>query len=607
MAKDFCSYFFLYMSTTDTQSSLPHWDLSDLFLSFDDPAFREAPAKAKELMQTIEQVKESAASGLGLDDVATTLPVYQELEVLLLHVYAFCQLQYDVDTQNGEARKEMQAAKKLLTECETRLEWYSQALKRITPEILEQIRTHTELSRYAHFFELLKQSERYTLSEPEERVMSIKDSFGADSWRHFHTEVASHLEFGELEIEGKVQKQNQALLAYHMASPDRELRKKAYIQAKQPFADMMHVFAYMYSSVVADFEQECRELRGYASGLEQACIGEEVKPLDVERMVEVVQQHVPLYQEYYRWKKEALQLDTFEGWDMSAPVGDSHTKISFEDAKNMVLDCYGAFDLEVRDMAEKFFEKRWIDAREGGNKYAGAYSWSMHDHPYILLNYQPTLQQVFTMIHELGHGVHSLLTDKHQPFLMRNHSKVVAESASQFSELLLLDHILATSDDRDLKRGLLAHHIEDLLYCLISTLTVTAFEMQTHEKLANGSMDREELCALWMSQLDAVRGDAIASHELDKYVWARIPHIFQTPFYYFTYPMSLFVVLSLYELYQEDKAGFTAKYKAYLSEGTTMTPAELISKHFAIEFGTTDFYTRGMQVVARLFEQLRAL
>jgi len=590
------------------QKDLPQWDLRALFTSFDDPAFLSARERAEAFVGKLNTWKERAGKGeLTLSDVAESLPLYEELEVLLLHTYAFCQLQYDVDTKNARAKKEMQLAKKLLTSMETQVEWYSQALKKLPQDLLDAMKDHPVLSRYLHFLELMMLAKPYTLSEAEERVLSIKDAHGADRWGHFHTEVASHLQFGTLTIEGKDVAMNQALLAYYMASSDRDLRKAAFLRAKEPFSDVMHVFSYMYASVVADFEEECRTLRGYTSGLASACIGEEVQESDVERMVKAVEEHIPLYQDYFAWKKEALGLEVMYAWDMTAPVAKVHKDIPFTEAKEMVLACYNHFDPETADLAAQFFEKGWIDAREGGNKYAGAYSWSMLHNPYILLNYQPTIQQVFTMIHELGHGVHSLLTDRTQPFLMRNHSKVVAESASQFSELLLLDHIVATSEDTDFVRGLLAHHIEDLLYCLSSTITVTAFEIETHERLAEGTMDTEELCALWKAKLDHIRGEGIVSHELDRVTWARIPHIFQTPFYYFTYPMSLFVVLSLYELYTQDPAAFVPKYKAYLSEGTTMTPAAMLKKHFDITFGTQEFYAQGMAVVKRLFQTLKTL
>lgn len=589
-------------------SNLPKWDLKDLFKSFDDPAFVNGRKDAEKLMKKLEKLKPTAAKGkLNAKEIATSLKDFEKLEVLMLHLYAFCQLQYDVDTKNVRARKEMQNAKKLLTDCETRVEWYSQALKRLPAKTLAAVHKEKALQPYSHFFDLLKLSEKYTLSEPEERVMSIKDANGASAWGGFHTEVASQLQFGELEIKGKKVAMNQALLMYHMASLNRELREKAYLRAKEPFKEMMHVFAYMYAAVAADFEQECRDLRGYKSGLEQACIGEEVTIADVQRMADAMKRHVPLYQEYYAWKKKDLGLRTFHGWDMTAPIAKKHKDIPFTEAKKMVLDCYNSFDKEIHDLARQFFDKKWIDAREGGNKYAGAYSWSMEKNPYILLNYQPNIQQVFTMIHELGHGVHGLLTDRKAPFLMRNHSKVIAESASQFSELLLLDHILETSKDRDFKRGLLAHHIEDLLYCLSSTITVTAFEIESHERLATTSMDREDLCNLWMEKLSHVRGKVVQNHELDRYMWARIPHMFQTPFYYFTYPMSLFVVLSLYELYTLNREVFVKNYKAFLSEGTTMTPAELLRKHFKLEFGTKAFYEQGMKVVQRLFDMLRDL
>lgn len=591
-----------------TAHILPEWDLSDLFGSFDSPEYEKGFSEAQKLSHDLGVFKDTLEKGtISAEEMTKAIQVFEKMEVLLLHLYAYSHMQYDVDTTFTKAKKENERATKFLTEVEASIEWFSQGLKKLSEEKIAELVKHPELAGYAHFFKTVKLYEKYTLLEKEEQLLHKKDLYASTAWSNFHTEIASNLDFGKLTIEGKEVEMNQALLLFYMAHPNREIRKAVYELRSKGFGTMEHIFAYVYAQVAASFEQDSRELRGYESGLFRASMGDEVTPEHITAMVEVTKKNAHTYQDYFAWKKEQLGLDVMMPYDTSAPLTESKEEISFEEARNMVLNCFGSFDEEMKSMANEFFEKKWIDAREGGNKYAGAYSWSMEKHPYILLNYQPNLQQVFTMIHELGHGVHSLLTNQKQPYLMRNHSKVVAESASQFAELLLLDYVLKSDRPAEVKRSVLAHHIEDLLYCLSSTITVTAFEMETHDKATTEALNKEDLSGIWMNLHKTLRGDAIQTLDEDKMMWSRIPHIFQTPFYYFTYPMSLLVVLSLYELYLEDPEKFVPLYKEYLSLGGSMTPADSLKTAFGIDFGTTEFFEKGFRVVERLIEKLKGM
>ncbi len=591
-----------------TVQQLPQWDLSDLFGSFDSPEYEKGYNEAVRLAKELSQYKESLEKGIiEGGDMAQAIATFEKLEVLLLHLYAYSHMQYDVDTTFTQAKKENERATKFLTEIEASIEWFSQGLKKLSAEKIAELTTDPALASYAHFFKTVKLYEKYTLLEKEEQLLHKKDLYASTAWSNFHTEIASNIHFGKLMIEGEEVEMNQALLMFYLANPNREIRKAVYDLRSKGFGSMEHIFAYVYAQVAASFEQDSREVRGYESGLFRASMGDEVTPAHIEAMVEVTKANVHTYQDYFTWKKEQLGLDTMMPYDTSAPLTDEKEEISFDEARDMVLDCFGAFDGEMRDLAAQFFDKKWIDAREGGNKYAGAYSWSMEKHPYILLNYQPNLQQVFTMIHELGHGVHSLLTNQKQPYLMRNHSKVTAESASQFAELLLLDYVLKSDRSDAVKRSVLAHHVEDLLYCLSSTITVTAFEMETHDRATKEALTKDDLAEIWLNLHKTLRGDAIETLDDDRMMWSRIPHIFQTPFYYFTYPMSLLVVLCLYELYTENPEQFVKQYKDYLSLGGSMTPADCLKQSFGIDFGTKEFYEKGFRVVERLIEKLKGM
>ncbi|MFN7161332.1 MAG: M3 family oligoendopeptidase [Candidatus Gracilibacteria bacterium] len=591
------------------QNNLPEWDLSDLFPSLESPEYK---AELENILKAKDDFLKYKDAFLNNDfspaDLLKMIKDYEQLEIRTLHIYAYSHFQYDVDTTNEFVKAEHEKAKKLVTDIATELEFFSQGLKNMPHDVFEEMKKASELSEYKRYLEVLKIYEPYTKSEREEQILTMKSLYGSQAWGQFHTELSSGMDFGTLMVDGKEEKMTPARLGNIITnSQDQNLRCAAYEAGRKPFKENSHLFSFAFNAVVSDFEMDSMQIRGYTSGLHRGTLGEEVTETHVENMRSLLEEKIPVFQDYYKWKKSQLGVEKMHTYDLSAPLSSKRPKLTFDEAKDYVLSCYGNFSEEFRSHASRFFDEKWIDARDSGTKYAGAYSWSMNKHPYILLNFQPSIQQAMTMIHELGHGIHALLSSKGQPFLIRDTSKVIAETASQFSEMLLLDYFETVLDDKDVVKDLFAAHIDDVLYCLGSTLTVTAFEIETHKKSLTEGISKDVLNNLWENLIKNLYGDAVELTEYDRYSWSRIPHIFQSPYYYFTYPMSLAVVLTLYELYLEDKATFVKNYTKFLEAGGSIATPELIESSFGITFGDRAFFERAFRVVERMIEKVKTM
>lgn len=590
-----------------TISNLPEWDLTDLFPSLESSEYKEELLHVVLAKDNFLKYKELFnAHSYDALELLQMIKEFESLEIRTLHIYAYSHFQYDVDTTNEEVKAEHEKAKKLVTEIATELEFFSQGLKNMPKELFEKMLKAPELASYRRYLEVVKLYEPYTKSEREEQIITMKSLSGSGAWGQFHTELASSMDFGTLEIDGKEEKMTPARLGNIVTnSQDQSMRKKAYEAGRKPFKEQSHLFSFAYNAVVSDYEMESVQLRGYASGMHRGALGDEVTVEHIENMRATLQEKIPLFQSYYAWKKEQLGVETMHTYDLSASTSSKRPKLTFQEAKDYVLGCFKNFSPAFHTHAAAFFENHWIDARDSGTKYAGAYSWAMEKHPYILLNFQPSIQQAMTMIHELGHGVHALLCAKNQPFLLRSTSKVIAESASQFSEMLLLDYFETVLEDKEVVKDLFVAHIDDILYCLGSTLTVTAFEMETHRMSLTEGLSKDVLNNLWKKLLHDLYGDGVELTEYDAFSWSRIPHIFQSPFYYFTYPMSLCVVLTLYELYLEDKETFVANYTKFLEAGASVATPELIEESFGITFGDRVFFEKAFSVVERMMEKVK--
>jgi hypothetical protein len=267
----------------------------------------------------------------------------------------------------------------------------------------------------------------------------------------------------------------------------------------------------------------------------------------------VAEANYPIAHRYYRLKARLLGLPKLATYDQYAPVASNMPPCSFPEGRDTVLEAFERFDPRMREVAQQFFDRRWIDAEVRPTKRGGAFSASTVPsiHPYILVNWTDKLRDVSTLAHELGHGIHQYLSRK-QTYFNFHHPLTTAETASVMGEFLTFDHVMETTRDPQVRLGLLCSKIEDAFATVFRQTVLTRFEQLVHNARRQERLSSEQLCEFWWQANGRLYGDAVDMFEPYRWGWAYIPHFVHTPFYCYAYVFGELLVLSLYRMYQEE-------------------------------------------------------
>jgi oligoendopeptidase F len=281
--------------------------------------------------------------------------------------------------------------------------------------------------------------------------------------------------------------------------------------------------------------------------------------------------------------------------------------IPWTDARSTVLTAYGAFSPKMAEVADRFFEKNWIDAPVRPGKQPGAFSHPTvpSAHPYVMLNYQGKPRDVMTLAHELGHGVHQVLAAPNGP-LMAQTPLTLAETASVFGEMLTFKKLLAQTTDKKQRKAMLAAKVEDMINTVVRQIAFYSFERKVHLERRNGELTSDKICELWMSVQSESLGPAIELKSGYETFWTYIPHFIHSPFYVYAYAFGDCLVNSLYAVYEKSASGFAERYLAMLSAGGTKHHAELLAP-FGLDARDPKFWDGGLSVIANLISELEAL
>jgi oligoendopeptidase F len=329
----------------------------------------------------------------------------------------------------------------------------------------------------------------------------------------------------------------------------------------------------------------------------------------VEALVAAVRAAYPkLSHRYYALKAKWFGKKTLPHWDRNAPLPKVPQRtISWSDARATVLTAYGAFSPKMAEVADRFFEKNWIDAPARPGKQPGAFAHPTvpSAHPYVLLNYMGKPRDVMTLAHELGHGVHQVLAAPNGP-LMAPTPLTLAETASVFGEMLTFRKLLAETKDAKQRKAMLAAKVEDMINTVVRQIAFYSFERKVHLERRNGELTADKICELWMSVQSESLGPAIELKPGYQTFWCYIPHFVHSPFYVYAYAFGDCLVNSLYAVYEKSAPGFAERYLAMLSAGGTKHHSELLAP-FGLDARDPKFWDGGLSVVAGLIDELEAL
>jgi len=366
------------------------------------------------------------------------------------------------------------------------------------------------------------------------------------------------------------------------------------------------ILGQIYQTLVRDWRNEKVDLRKFESPLAARNLVNDIPDEVVDTLLEVCQRNAILFQRFFNLKARWLGVERLRRYDIYAPVAKSEKTYEYGAAAEMVLDSFREFEPALADLAERVFADDRLDSEVRKGKRGGAFCATVVPEmtPWVLLNYQGRAEDVATMAHELGHAIHSMLAAEHSLFTYHA-SLPLAETASTFGEMMLIDRLLVEEEDAEVRRDLLFRQMDDAYATIMRQAFFALFERQAHDMVQQGA-SVDELAEVYMENLKDQFGEAVDLSEEFRWEWVSIPHIYQVPFYVYAYAFGQLLVLSLYQQFKAEGEAFKPRYLKILAAGGSESPTNILSQA-GIDISQAEFWQGGFDVLADLVEQLEAI
>ncbi|MGC8856299.1 MAG: M3 family oligoendopeptidase [Anaerolineae bacterium] len=583
--------------------TLSPWSLNDLFPSLDSPELEAAFEKIEEQVTSFEGIRNKLKADISEQDFLEILRASEETTRLAYKLYAFAGLSFAAETQNQAAQTLQTRVQQFLAEIENRTLFFNLWWKALDDE--NAARLMSAAGDYRYYLEAMRLFRQHTLSEPEEKIINLKNVTGNQALTTLYDTITNRYTF-QLEVDGQVKELTRSELMNYVYHPDADLRARAYQELYRLFGAEGPILGQIYQTLARDWHNEHLTLRKFASPIAVRNLNNDIPDDAVETLLQVVRQNASIFQRYFRLKARQLSMDKLRRYDIYAPIARSTKTYPFEQAAEMVLDSFAAFSPQLSDLARRVFESQHLDSEIRKGKRNGAFCWSVTPEmtPWVLINYQGNARDVATLAHELGHAIHAMLAAHHSTFTFHS-SLPLAETASTFGEMMLIDRLLASESDESVRRDLLFRQMDDSFATILRQVYFALFEKQAHEMVQrNASVD--ELSAAYFEILREQFGDAVELSEEFKWEWVSIPHIYHTPFYVYAYAFGQLLVLSLYQQFKAEGEAFKPRYLKILAAGGSESPARILADA-GINIRDARFWQGGFDVLHQLVNQMEAL
>jgi oligoendopeptidase F len=587
-------------TTTYTQA---RWSLADLFPASDSPRIEEMVKEMETRVSQFEAYRPRLTADLDQAAFKEMIAAMEEINRLSNILYSYPGLWFTEDTQNQAAQTMKARFEQFLTDMGNRALFFSLWWKQLDDK--NAARLLEGIGDVQYWLEEMRHFKPHTLSEPEEKIINIKNVTGSNAITTLYDSLTNRYVF-KVDVDGEVKDLTRGELMVYARHHRADLRQKAYQELYRVYGVDGPILGQMYQSLVRDWRNEQVGLRNFSSPLAARNLANDIPDGVVDTLLQVSQDNAPVFQRYFRLKARWLGMERLRRYDIYAPVARSEKTYPFEQAAGMVLESFDEFDPKFAGMARRVFDERHIDSEIRRGKQSGAFCWTVVPTltPWVKLNYQGRPDDVATMAHELGHAIHSMLASNHSVFTAHA-SLPLAETASTFGEMMLVDKLLAAESDEDVRRDLLFRQVDDSYATIMRQAFFALFERQAHEMIIqNASVD--ELNAAYLENMRTQFGKAVDVSDEFQWEWVSIPHIYNVPFYVYAYSFGQLLVLSLYRQFKEEGAAFKPRYERILSAGGSIAPVKLLASA-GIDITRQEFWQGGFDVVSGLVDQLEAL
>jgi oligoendopeptidase F len=552
----------------------------------------------------LETRREDLAPDMSESTFLEILAEYEALYAEASRLVAYGYLYFSEDTADEDALAFRSKVQQFTADLRNRTLFFDLWWKALDDEPAARLMEKSGDLRY--FLESLRRFKPHTLSEPEERVINIKDVNGMSAVLTIYDMITTGFTY-HLTVDGEEKELTRGQLMSYVFNPDADLRAAAYQELYRVYEEHADVLAQIYAARVRDWRAENVELREFPSPISVKNLDNDVPDEVVETLLKVIRENVDLFQRYFRFKAEALGMDRLRRYDIYAPLTEAEKSYAFDEAVEMVDAAYRAFSPTLADHAMRIIAERHLDAEVRPRKMDGAYCYGVLPQltPWVLVNYNGKINDVATLAHELGHGVHAQMASEHSP--MTFHSALpLAETASVFGEMLLTDKLLNEEKDVEVRRTLLNNVLADAYATIARQAYFVIFEKQAHQMIEEGAKPGD-LKAAYLESLEEQFGDAVEISEDFRLEWLAIPHIFQTPFYCYAYAFGNLLVLALYRKYKAvGREDFVPDYLRILSYGGSASPEHIITEA-GFDMASPEFWQGGFDLLEEMLDELESL
>ncbi len=540
------------------------------------------------------------------DDVLHGLRLHDKLDLCAERLYVYSAMRRDENVGDPAAQDKCDRAETAVVRASERTAFFTPQLIALGEDKLAAFAADPDFADYDYLLRTLIRTARHTLSPKEEKLLAMTQSFSSTAQDAFRMFDNADVRFEPYtDSKGRVVKLTHGTYGLEMQSPVREDRRKAFESMHGAFKANINTVAALYAGNVKKDIFYSRA-RGYQSCLDRATSNEDVPESVYRRLVDCVETNIPLLSRYLEYRRKRLGYDELHMYDLHVPTEQgAELSLSYEDACKLVKEGLAPLGEEYAALLDRAFSEGWIDVCENEGKRSGAYSWGAYGtHPYVLLNYQKTTSDVFTIAHELGHAMHSHYSNTALPYAKAGYTIFVAEIASTVNETLMLYHLLGKCADKAKRNYLLSYMLDMFRTTVFRQTQFAQFELAAHEAAEQDKPLTPTTLSYLYYELNCkyYAGDKIVNDDLIRYEWSRIPHFYNS-FYVYKYATGLVTAVCIADRILREGASAVDDYKKFLKAGGSMPPVEII-KLAGVDLTTPEPFEKAMGVFKDFLDRL---
>lgn len=581
------------------------WDLSVFYDSLDDPAIDADIEKLTRQVDDFQRRYRGAVAGMSAAELAAACEAMEAIYDRRGRLASYAFLNFSTDTANSGYQALVAKMQDLGAALEQKMVFFELEWNALDDDRAQALLDDPALAKYRYFMEVERRRKPYQLTESQEQVIIEKDVTGSSAWTRFFTQLTSAFAF-----EWMGEEVNMTFVLDKLRHADRDMREMAWRKLTDKLDEKSMELTFIFNTLILDKANSDRR-RGYPSWVSSRNLSNKTSGEVVEALIETVTGNYALVARQYRLKKTLLGYDELYDYDRYAPLQLKASDVFYrwDEARRIVLRAFEGFGSTMKAAAQEFFDGDWIHAPVTPSKRGGAFASPTvaSANPYVFLNYMGNARDVTTLAHELGHGIHMILSGRESGQFALYTPLTTAEMASTFAEMLVFQNLMAAEDDKEARLAMLVEKIEDTFATVFRQISMNRFEDKMHSaRRREGELTTARFSELWLETQRDMFQDSVAITEEYGLWWSYVPHFLHTPGYVYAYAFGELLALALYRLYQEEGASFVPRYIDLLAAGDSDYPDRLLAK-MGVDINDPGFWQKGIDVIEGWVTQAESL